>query len=252
MPSRFKVDNHIDREAYGLNGCFNGYCLPLLKRPLFPNNIHTIIHSGLSYRLADIPKGVYLVSFAGVFRIIRNEYNRNILILREDLFCDLQSTHFPWNLYINIVNDIPYYGLPNTIITTPVIVPNVTLETPDYFLSRIQEEKRKLQECRLIFEKIAVEEDTILYSLGNSFGASGIGYKYFLSINCLLTDEKKRTINYEKVFDWTCRDKAFDIFFNAIAHLSVFPSNYLEIKNVPMVLLSCNAVIELFYLLLFF
>ncbi|MDO4978349.1 MAG: metallopeptidase TldD-related protein [Eubacteriales bacterium] len=149
-------------------------------------------------------------------------------------------------------NETPYYFLPFTKTPEKSSLPVITLDQPETTLSKIEGCKPSLIENGIVIEKMSIEEDLGIYHLANTKAVRGFGYRYLYSINCLLKRKDGNEYEYSKVFDWTEKNTAISSFFKLIPLFEQDIHKNFEETKIPRLLLSCNAVMELFHLFLFF
>lgn len=143
--------------------------------------------------------------------------------------------------------DIPFSYLPRKKIPSNVIeLPDLVKENnEDIFLTL----KKVALEHGIILEKMSFNQFVSVYKLANSYGVEGYGYKLLNCANISITDKKNTFKEYSKIFT----DNSFgDTVTKMFSDIST-EYNDTEIDvSVEELLISCQAVSEVIYLLLLF
>lgn len=194
----------------------------------------------------DIPRSLFSLKKGAAVRVNNKSTRNGKIYSSPEMKIDIN-----WFNTANS-NETPYYSLPFTKTPDETFLPKITLDQPESTLSRIEACKPFLLDNGIIIEKMSIEEDLGIYHLTNTEESCGTGYRYLYAINCLLKRKDGNEYEYSKVFDWTEKSTAISSFFKSIPLFEENIHKNLGETKIPRLLLSCNAVMELCYLFLFF
>lgn len=192
-----------------------------------------------------IPRNMFSKKEGASVRVNHKEGNKGVFHCLPDLeVC-------PQWMQRAIANEVPYYKLPRERIQSSQKIPNIQMESHEAILRLIKECELQLQEKDIYIEKLSVEENLGVYAISNSYGVSGIGYRYIFSVNSMIKNRFGDFFEYSRIFDWTEKNTAISTFFNSLVLPEKKQYNNVSMR-IPRIFLSCNAVMELIYLFLFF